>query len=162
MTDLETLKNVLEILSYVVILLGIPAGLFQYYKKSRKEILDREYGTYNALDEKYLEYQVICLSHPYLDIFDVPDKNPVKLSSEQVKEELIAYTILFAIFERAFLMYHDQSTAIKERQWTGWEHYVDSYCARKNFRSAWALSGITFDSHFQDYMKTRLAASNAR
>lgn len=147
-TEFQNLKDLLEVLSYIAILLGIPAGLVQYYRTARKEQLDREYGTYNALDEKYL--------------FDVPDEHPTKLTTEQTKEELVAFTVLFALFERAYLMYSDQSTLIKGRQWTGWEQYIVAYCSRKNFRAAWKLSGSTFDSHFQDYMKSRLAASKAR
>lgn len=161
-SEIQQLKDVLELLSYAVILLGIPVGLIQCYRTARKEQLDREYGTYNALDEKYLEFQNLCLEHPNLDIFDVPDTKVSILSSDQRKQELVALTILFALFERAYLMYSDQSTKIKERQWTGWEQYIESYCHRAKFRQAWELSGSTFDSHFQDYMKTRLAASNVR
>ena len=145
-------KGVLEGLSYLVVLLGVPVGLVQYFRTVRKEQLDREYGTYNALDEKFLEFQNICLEHPDLDIFDVPDRAPANLTPEQVKKQTIAFTILFSIFERAFLMYHDQSTTLKQKQWTGWDEYIQAFCRRENFRQAWRESGSTFDKDFEAYV----------
>ena len=154
--DLQLLKEVFELLSYVAIIVGVPVGLYQYYRTVKREQQDREYGTYNALDEKYLEFQQLCLEHPELNVFDVPDSSPAHLSNTQQKQELIVFTMLFSIFERAYPMYSDQSTIIKERQWSGWHEYIGEYCRRSNFRKAWAVSGQTFDSTFQDYMAHRL------
>jgi len=149
-------KDICEVLSYLAVIVGIPIAIHQYRQAKKKEQADREYGTYNALDEKYLEYQSICLEHPELDIFDIGDSTAPTLSEQQKKEELIAFTFLFSIFERAYLMYNDQSTRVKKRQWSGWEEYIESYCKRDNFRRAWQTSGNTFDSEFQKYMKKQL------
>jgi hypothetical protein len=151
--DFQTVKDWIELISSCVVLFGVPLGLYQYYKTKRKEQIDREYGTYNALDEKFLEYQTCCLDHPQLDVFDVPDASPAQLTSEQKKQELIIFTMLFAIFERAYLMYFDQATEIKERQWTGWNEYIRSFGRRANFKSAWQASGATFDKEFEKYMQ---------
>jgi hypothetical protein len=142
----------LNALARLVVLIGVPTGLVQFYFKTRKERHDREYGTYNALDEKYVEFQLLCLDHPRLDVFDVPDAKPVELTFEEKKQELIAFTLLFSVFERSFLMYKDQSKKVREKQWTGWQTYLESYCVRENFRSAWQVSGHTFDQRFQDHM----------
>jgi hypothetical protein len=146
------LVRVVDLLAKLAVILGVPAALVQYCLAKRREKRDREYGTYNALDDKYIEFQRLCLRYPYLDVFDVPDSDPAELNKMQKKEELIVYTILFSIFERAFLMYSDQSTRVKRRQWTGWEEYIAEYCSRENFRDAWAKSGTTFDTRFQQYM----------
>ena len=148
----QQLKDVFELLSYAAVVVGVPAGLLQYFLTVKKEQQDREYGTYNALDEKYIEFEKLCLQRPYLDVFDIPDKVPAALTEPQKKEEVIAFTILFAIFERAYLMYSDGSTAIKQRQWSGWDEYIRRFCKRENFRRAWVLSGNTFDTTFQHYM----------
>ena len=113
---------------------------------------DRELGTYNALDEKYIEYQQICMKHPGLDVFDVPHPSPPALSPEDERKQLILFTVLMSIFERAFLMYRDQATSVKQRQWEGWDAYIQSFCQRENFRQAWKISGTTFDTDFQAYM----------
>ena len=149
--DFQQLKDVFELLSYAAIVVGVPVGLFQYYRTVKKEQQDREYGTYNALDEKYLEFEKLCLEHPY------PDQMPIQLTEPQKKQELIAFTMLFSIFERACLMYRDQSTTIKQRQWSGWHEYIGRFCRRENFRRAWATSGNTVDTIFQGYMAQRLS-----
>ena len=156
MIDLTKLKDILESLSYLAILLGIPIGIYQYRSAKRKEQLDREYGTYNALDEKFIEFQNLCLQFPHLDIFDIPDSTFSGPNSVKKKQELIAFTILFAIFERAYLMYRDQSTEIKEKQWVGWNKYIGEFFERENFQSAWLISGETFDADYQTYMKKKM------
>ena len=145
--------DILDAISKIVVILGLPLAYIQYLRTKRKEKRDREYGTYNALDEKYLEFQKLCLEHPYLDIFDIPDNKPNELTDKQKKEELILYTMLFSIFERAFLLYFDQNSNIKKKQWTGWDSYIKSYCIRNSFFEAWKISGATFDIDFENYME---------
>jgi hypothetical protein len=154
-------KDILEALSFLIVLLGVPVGLVQYFRAVKKEQLDREYGTYNALDEKFLEYQNLCLAHPDLDIFDVPDETPATLTAAQRKKELIAFTILFSVFERAYLMYHDQSTGLKQKQWTGWDEYIQGFCRRQNFKRAWIESGATYDKDFEQYIRRFIQWSEA-
>lgn len=110
----KQLLEYLDAISKIVIILGFPIAFFQYMRTKRKEKRDREYGTYNALDEKYLEFQKLCLEHPYLNIFDVPDEKPTELDNKKQKEELILFTMLFSIFERAYLLYFDQYSDIKK------------------------------------------------
>ena len=82
----QLLLDYLDAISKIVIILGLPLAFIQYKITKRKEKRDREYGTYNALDEKYLEYQRLCLRFPYLDIFDLPDKKPRELDKFKRKK----------------------------------------------------------------------------
>jgi len=159
--DFQGIKDLFELLSYVAILLGIPAGLCQYYRSVKKEQQDREYGTYNALDEKYLQFLTLCFKHPELDVFEVPDAAPRPLDETQKKQELIALTMLISICERAFLMYSDQSTAVKRRQWSGWDGFIREYCRRENFRRALARAGGGFDLGFEEYIRRVLAETES-
>lgn len=154
----KTFLDILDAISKMVVILGLPLAYIQYLRTKRKEKRDREYGTYNALDEKYLEFQKLCLQHPYLNIFDIPDESPRKLDTKQQKEELILYTMLFSIFERAYLLYSDQNSAIKQKQWSGWDSYIKSYCVRDGFLSAWKISGNTFDTDFEKYMEANFVS----
>lgn len=149
MFDLAALRDVLEPLSYLAILLGVPVALWQHRRAVHKEQEDREGGTYDALDEKFLEYQRICLDHTDLDIADVAQPLAVELTPEQRRAELIAFTFLMSVFERAFLMYRTQSGVVRRRQWSGWEEYMRDFAGRLNFRAAWEVSGRTFDEDFQ-------------
>lgn len=148
----QQVLDYLQAITNLFVILGLPVAFIQYKVTKRKEKRDREYGTYNALDEKYLEYQQLCLQYPYLNIFDIPDKKPATLNEEQKKEELILFTMLFSIFERAYLLYTDHYSHIKKKQWIGWDTYIKSYCERDNFLSAWKISGSTFDTEFEKYM----------
>lgn len=152
----KQLLDYLDAIGKIIVILGLPLAYFQYRRTKRKEKKDREYGTYNALDEKYLEFQKLCLDHPYLNIFDIPDEVPKVLNDKQKKEELILLTMLFSIFERAYLLYSDQYSEIKTKQWIGWDSYIKSYCMRKNFLIAWEISGSTFDTDFEKYMRQNI------
>ena len=145
-------KDFLEVLATIVVLGGVPFGLYKYVDAVKKEQRDREHGTYNALDEKYIMYQEVCLKNPKLDIFDIPDAQPASLNPEEKKKEVIAFTILMSIFERSFLMYSDKSDSIKEQQWQGWEEYITKFASRDNFKKAWEISGETFDTRFEEFM----------
>jgi hypothetical protein len=166
----QQVKDVAEFLSYVAVVLGVPLALLQFRDAVRKEQedrqqrnraiekerQDREYATYDALDDKYLEFQKLCFDHPHLDISDVPDKDPAPLTEAQKKQQIIAFSMLFSMFERARIMYLDQSADVKKRQWTGWEEYIGNYLRRTNFREAWEIYGTQYDSRFQEYMAGRL------
>jgi hypothetical protein len=152
----ETFITYLEVAGKAVVILGLPLAYIQYRRTKRKEKKDREYGTYNALDEKYLEFQKLCLAHPNLDTFDIADNHPKKLNGEEKKQQLILLTMLFSIFERAYLLYSDQYSEIKKKQWIGWDAYIISYCRRKNFLAAWEISGATFDTDFEKYMRKNI------
>ncbi len=150
---MSTIKEWAEVIQAILVIVGIPIGLYQYYHAVHKEQHDREYATYDALDQKFLDYQLLCMNNPDLDIHDVADSSPKTLTPQEQKKELIAFTILFSIFERAFLMYADQSDDYRKRQWVGWDEYIRLFAARANFQRAWKASGSTFDAHFEEYMK---------
>ena len=61
--------------------------------------------------------------------------------------------MLFSIFERSYLLYIDQYSRIKKKQWIGWDTYIKSFCQRENFLRAWKASGSTFDTEFEKYME---------
>jgi hypothetical protein len=143
----------LEIITKFIVIIGVPVGVIQYIITKRKERRDREYLIYDAMDEKYIEFQKLCLDHPDLDVSDVPNTAPTVLNPAQQKEELVIFTILCSIFERAYLLYNDGSSTIKKEQWSGWYDYIKQYCQRNNFKQAWQKTGKTFDTNFQDFMK---------
>ena len=166
----QQVKDVAELLSDLAVVFGVPVALLQYRDAVKKEQEDRrdrnraldkerearEYLTYDALDEKYLEFQKLCFDNPHLDIWDVPDKEPAPLTAPQKKQQVVAFFMLFSMFERACIMYLDQAPDVKKRQWTGWEEYINSYLRRANFREVWEIYGTQYDSRFQEYMAARL------
>jgi hypothetical protein len=152
MFDIGGVTSVLELIYYLSVVLGVPIGLYQYIQAKRREREDREHRVFDAVSASYLEFQQLCLDHPYLDVFDIPDEHPVELTPLQAKEELVAFSVLFSIFERAYLLYADHPTRITEGQWKGWHSHICGYFRRANFQRAWNQGASSYDPRFNAYM----------
>ncbi|MCW7753408.1 hypothetical protein OOT00_05335 [Desulfobotulus sp. H1] len=149
------LNDYLQLIAHTVTILGLPLALLIFYREKRRERQDREYGTYDALDNKYTHFLELCLERPELDVFDLPfDSNEMNATARKKRQEEIMFLILISIIERAYLMYKDQNTAIKKRQWEGWVAYMKHYSKRQNFRQRWPEFGPNFDHQFVAFMDT--------
>lgn len=161
-----SILEVLSALANVATVLGVPIFLVSYMSNLAAERKRAEYGTYDALDEKYVEFQRLAVQYPRLDIADthMPPSDG-ELSAEDIAVRRTLYQILIATFERAYLMYKDKSDQIRRRQWQGWDKYVESYCDRQAFVDAFfngsapsASYSPTFALDFEAYMKKKFAA----
>lgn len=155
-----TLLETLEAMAYVATILGIPIFLLSYLINQAAERKRAEYGTYDALDEKYVAFQTLAVQHAELDIADTPLATPpTALTDTQIATRRTLYQILLATFERAFLMYKDKSDKLRTRQWDGWDKYLRSYCDRPAFVDAFFNGetarldySATFDKDFEAYL----------
>jgi len=153
---MSVISQYLEIATFVITILGVPAAIFVYLKEQNNQRAEREYGTFDALDGKYIEIQQLCLEHPELDVFDSPFDNPAELSEQQQKQEEAILLIRISIFERSFLMYQRTTSQAKQGQWKGWELEIIEWLARDNFRSVWDEHGAYFDKSFFEYFNSRI------
>ena len=152
---METISLYLEMATFVITILGLPAAIFIYLKEQKQQREEREYGTYDALDDKYIEIQQLCLDHPELDIFDSPFVTPTQLSEQQRKQEEAILLIRISIFERAFLMYQRAPSESKQDQWEGWSEEIKEWLERKNFKETWKDHSPYFDKSFVEYFNTQ-------
>ncbi len=150
--DFSQLMELLELGSYITVILGVPVGLHQYMQAKRREREEQERRVFDAVSASYVEFQQLCLERPYLEVFDIPDEHPVTLTPAQAKEELIAFAVLFSIFERAYLLYADRPTPIMDAQRREWDTHIREYFRRPNFRRAWSLGASSYDPRFVSYM----------
>src|SRR5262249_36382492 len=74
----------------------------------------------------------------------------------RLKHELVTASCGFALFQRAYLMFHGQSNEFKARQWQGWERLLNSFVSRPSVRHAWQICKLHFDSKFQQYVDERI------
>ena len=142
----------ISLISELIVLIGAPLAIFNYINSVKQERIDRQYGTYDALDDKYIDFQKMCLEKPYLNVFDIDDELCTELTPLQKKEEIIAYSILIAIFERAYIMYHERGNNEGD-QWEGWLSNIEDYCRRENFVIAWEKNGWGWDIRFEKLIK---------
>jgi hypothetical protein len=156
MSSLDWYKDAAQILYYLALSVTGPLALFSYLRAKKKEEQEREYRNYDELDNKFLEYQKLALSHD-LDLIEVPDAS-VALAGDRLRlrQELVTASCGFALFQRAYLMFHGQSSEFKARQWQGWDRLLTAFLARPGVRHAWQICKLHFDTAFQDVVDDRL------
>ena len=159
---MEYYRDLAQIIFYVSLSVSGPLALIQYFKSKRSDRLAQEYKTYDELDNRFFEYQQLALQYYDLDILDVPNNDPSLAFDKKRKQEMVAYAILFSLFERAFLMFHRQTELFRDKQWSGWKFFLNEMIRRENVRSAWQLSKETYDTDFQKFMDRKIGEVLAR
>jgi len=156
---MEQLNEILTLASLVITIIAVPVAIILHFKEKRRERLDREYGTYDALDDKYLDFLKLCLEYSHLNIFgDLPDLEK-KITDSQRKERLIIYEILVCLLERAYLMYQGHNNSIRSKQWNGWVEYINYWFENKNFKESWNdYLNSQYDKGFISFMNDKAHA----
>lgn len=152
---IEEVRLYLEIVTYIVTIIGVPVAIYIYIQEKIKERNEREYGTYNALDDKYIDFLKLCLDNKEIDFYDINDKNKKRETEILQNKEIVMFEILFSIFERAYLMYQNHGNKIIKRQWNGWAEYIDDWMKREKTKCAWKYLGKQWDSSFINYINNR-------
>src|SRR5438876_7212935 len=115
---MEIIKDIAQIIYYIALSLTGPLVLFAYLKAKKSDRLAYEHKTYDELDNKFFEYQKLALEYYDLDILDVPNNDPSLAFDKKRKQEMVAYSILFSLFERAYLMFSNRAT--RSGNGSGW------------------------------------------
>ncbi len=155
---MQTLVAITQIIYYVAMSISGPLAVLAFLRVKRTEQLEKEYKTYDELDNRFFEYQKLALQYYDLDILDVPNNDPSLAFDKKRKQEMVAFAILFSLFERAYLMFSNQADMFRQRQWSGWKRFLDDFIRRESVRSAWELSKETYDTEFQAFMERKIAA----
>jgi hypothetical protein len=153
---METATMVCQIIYYIAMSIAGPLAVIAYLQVQKAERLAKEYQTYDELDNRFFEYQKLALEYYDLDILDVPNNDPSLAFDKKRKQEMVAYAILFSLFERAYLMFSNQADKFRQRQWSGWKHFLNDFLRRENVRTAWELSKNTYDTDFQSFMDRKI------
>ena len=154
---METAINISQIIYYIAMSIAGPLAVIAYIATKKMERIEKEHQTYDELDNRFFEYQKLALEYYDLDILDVPNNDPSLAFDKKRKQEMVAYAILFSLFERAYLMFSRQADGFRERQWSGWKHFLNDFLCRQNVRTAWELSKATYDTEFQGFMDRKIA-----
>jgi hypothetical protein len=157
----ETTKDIVQIIFYLSLSVSGPLAVYEYLKARKMDRQAQEYKVYNELDNRLFEYQKLALQYADLDILDLPSKDATRALDKKRKQELIAHAMLFSLFERAYLMFNNQTTLFKDKQWSGWKLFLDELLHRKSVQSAWQLSKHTYDTDFQSFMERNIGKPDA-
>lgn len=124
-------------------------------KELNKRRKEREYGTYNSLDDKYIEYLKLCIDHPRLDTYSA-NHDSSTLNEVEKQQRFAMFNILISICERSFLMYSDQSSKIKAAQWSGWRDFIVTWSKNSGFKELWRDNSPQYDKGFTKFVNTEV------
>jgi hypothetical protein len=152
----ERIKRLSELLALISVAISLPVGFYHLWEERvhENELLAQK--TYDDLDNRYIEYEKLCLQYVRLDCADKPLKNPPSLSVYEVTQQKLLYNIMIAILERAYSMYRDVDQKTRGEYWDGWDKFADDFMIRPTFRAAWKESGNEYHIHFQEYMNAKV------
>jgi hypothetical protein len=146
-----------ELLSYVVTVVGLPLAIGVFLFEQRKERENEEEEVYQLLSDNYQEFLRVALDNPDLRLFST---NGAALNEEQKERRLIIFNMLISLFERAYLLLHEDDMSAKQaRRWHSWEDYMHEWCRRPDFRASLPTLLHGEDPSFVRYVE-RLAAEN--
>lgn len=139
--------NFMTVIGYAGGLVGLVLTVTSYRRNLRLERNRKEHQIFDELDNKYVEFMYKATEHPRLDLFSQPATSP--RTPEELQQERALYAVLISIFERAYILFEEQSQG---RQFEGWVRCMRSYCLRESFQKEWQAIGNQFDKNFQEKM----------
>lgn len=124
-----------ELLSYVVTVVGLPLAIVVFLMEQHKERDNEEEEVYQLLSDNYQDFLKVVLANPDLGLFSAGE-TPLR-EAEQRERMLIIFSMLTALFERAYLLLHDDGMSPKQaRRWRSWEDFMREWCRRADFCAA--------------------------
>lgn len=132
MTFLETM----ELLSYLVTVVGLPLAILTFVWEQRKERRNEEEEIFQRLSDEYREFLKLVLDNADLHLLRREGAR-AELTEEQKERRLAIFGILVSLFERAYLLvYEEDMDKQTSRMWQSWEDYMREWIRRADFRDA--------------------------
>lgn len=129
------LMTVLEVMTHIVTIVGLPLAVFVFVYEQRKQRRNEEEEIYQLLSDRYIDFLKLALQHPDLKLQSIEATSG--LSEEQTERMLSMFGILISLFEQAYLVAHEEKMPPhKERRWRSWEDFMREWCRREDFRAA--------------------------
>ena len=150
------LRDLLEILSYLVTVVALPFAVWVFFAEQRKERENEDEEAYQHLSDAYNDFLRVVLAHADLQLRTaaaLPNPTP-----EQNERMLVIFDMLISLFERAYLVaYKREMSPAEQRRWNSWDDYMREWCRRDDFFNALPLLLRGEDPQFQHYIQ-RVAA----
>lgn len=149
-------RDLWELASYVVTVIGLPAAIAIFLFEQRKERANEEDEVYQLLANAYNDFLKVVIDNPDLRL---RSKEPTPdLTAEQRERMLAIFDLLISLLERAYLTaWSPDMTPAQARRWNSWEDFMREWIRRDDFyyRLPELLKGE--DPEFAAYLR-RLAA----
>jgi hypothetical protein len=123
------------LMSNIVTVVGLPLAIAVFLFEQRKERENEEEEVYQLLSDSYQDFLKVALQNSDLGLLS--DAATSCLKNEQEERRLIIYTMLVALFERAYLLLYEDAMSPKQaRRWNSWEDFMLEWCRKQHFRSS--------------------------
>ena len=145
------LKDLLEMASFVVTVIGLPFAIGAFLFEQRRERENEDEEAYQLLSNAYNDFLKVVLANADLKLRSttaLPHPTP-----EQNERRLVIFDMLVSLFERAYLVaYKPQMGPTEQRRWNSWEDYMREWSRRDDFFNALLLLLRGEDPEFQRYI----------
>ena len=129
-------REILETLSYLVTVVGLPFAIIVFIWEQRKERKNEEEEIFQRLSDEYREFLKLVLDNSDLHLLRREGASH-DFTEEQKERRLAIFGILISLFERAYLLvYEDNLDKQARRLWLSWEDYMREWVRRSDFRAA--------------------------
>lgn len=130
------MREIWEMLSYVVTVIGLPFAIVVFLMEQRKERQNDQEEIFQRLSDEYREFLKLVLDNADLHLLR-RDGIRQDLTPEQNERRFAIFGILISLFERAYLLvYEDHMDKQTARLWKSWEDYMREWIRRPEFREA--------------------------
>jgi hypothetical protein len=151
-----SLRDLLELASFVVTAFGLPFAIWVFATQQRAERENEEEAAYLHLADAYNDFLKVVLAHSDLQLRTnaaLPNPTP-----EQSERMLVIFDMLISMFERAYLVaWKPKMSPTEQRRWNSWDDYMREWCRREDFANALPFLLRGEDPAFQHYIQ-RVAA----
>lgn len=128
-----------SVLADMSLVFGVPFGVIVFALERRKERQVEQEEIYQRLSDEYTAFMKLVIENSDLHLLraPVPGQPEPVLNEDQLERRAAFFSILVALFERAYLLvYDDRMNRETTRLWNSWEDYMRDWCKRSDFRSA--------------------------
>lgn len=152
-----TLLETMEMLSYLVTIIGLPFAIVVFLIEQRKERQNEEEEIYQRLSDEYREFLKLVLDNSDLHLLRSEGAG-AELNEEQKERRHAIFGILVSLFERAYLLvYEPKMDKQSRRMWQSWEDYMREWLRRADFRDALTVQLEGEDEEFTHYISQLMA-----
>jgi len=156
------MREIWELLSYVVTVVGLPFAIVVFLMEQRKERQNDQEEIFQRLSDEYREFLKLVLDNADLHLLR-RDGSRHDLTPEQSERRYAIFGILISLFERAYLLvYEEDMDKQTARLWKSWEDYMREWVRRPEFREALPELLEGEDEDFTRYIKALAAEEKVR
>ncbi|MES2695908.1 MAG: hypothetical protein V4773_20710 [Verrucomicrobiota bacterium] len=156
-------REIWELLSYVVTVIGLPFALIVFIWEQRKERRNEQEEIFQRLSDEYREFLKLVLDNSDLQLLRRERGTGQEFTPEQKERRFAIFGILISLFERAYLLVYEEDMDKQNlRLWKSWEDYIREWIRRPDFREALPELLEGEDEDFTLYIRNLTANETTR